>query len=296
MNVAPSPGVRGFLIHLTHYDPRWYKRKGREKPFDSGVALEVVERLAAEGFNLLVIDIADAVHYRSHPELRRRYTVPMKRLVELAGAARKAGLEVVPKLNFARSAIHTHNHWMRSAETGRDVGFDDEPYWRMAFELIDEAVAACRPERFFHVGMDEDHDRSYTQYVEAIGTLHAGLKERGLRTIIWNDSASAYPAARIHRDKSLLAARKIPRDVVQVLWNYRAVPRTEVRRLGRQGFELWGAPGRTDPEQMRGFRDAVLKAGGTGLLMTMWIPTRKGNRRALLDAISRMGPIYRGEE
>jgi hypothetical protein len=86
--------VRAYLLHLTHYDPMWMRRKARENPFDLAIALEMVQALGEEGFNLLVIDVADAVKYKSHPELAKRYTVPMGHLQKLAGAARKAGLDL----------------------------------------------------------------------------------------------------------------------------------------------------------------------------------------------------------
>jgi len=288
--------VRGYLIHLTHYDPRWYQRKSREKPFDLELALEIVDSLRAEGFNLLVIDCADAVEYKSHPELARPYTVPMKRLATLASAARGRGLEVAPKLNFSRSCgVHHHNDWMLAPGEGWHHHFDDQPYWQKAFEVIDELIGVCRPRRFFHVGMDEDHDRSYRQYIEAIRTLHAGLRKRKLRTVIWNDTGIAYASGMIHAEKSLAAEKAIPRGVVQVLWRYDAVPAAAVKRLGKQGFQLWGAPGWRNPAQATAFRDSILEAGGKGLLMTTWMACRKTNRRALLEGIRLMGPVYRGE-
>jgi hypothetical protein len=287
--------VRGYLIHLTHYDPRWYKAKGRERPFDLDLGLEIVNALAAEGFNLLIVDCADAVRYRSHPEFSRRYTVPMKNLETLAAAASQHGLDVAPKLNFARSEINTHNHWMRAPGESWHHHFDDATYWRMAFEVADELIAACRPRRFFHIGMDEDHDRSYRQYIEAIKTLHAGLKKRKLRTLVWNDSGIAYASGQIHAEKSLAAEQAVPKAITQIIWRYDAVPKAAIARVGRLGFELWGAPGWRRPAQATAFRDAVLRAGGKGLLMTTWMPCRASNRRALLESIRAMGPIYRGE-
>ncbi len=295
MATAKTLSVRGYLIHLTHYDPVWYKRKAREKPFDLQLGLEVVEALTAERFNLLVIDIADAVKYRSHPELARPYSVPMEHLERLVSAARRNGLEVVPKLNFSRSGFHHHNDWMLGPGEVWYDHFDDGPYWKKAFELIDELIAVCKPKQFFHVGMDEDHDRSYSQYIEAIRQLHAGLKERKLRTLIWNDTGIEYETGLIHREKSLAAEAAIPRDIVQVLWRYDAVPSASIKRIGKLGFELWGAPGARDAAGAAAFRDAVLQAGGKGLLMTMWIPCRRSNRRRMLAAIRRMGPVYRGE-
>ena len=76
----------------------------------------------------------------------------------------------------------------------------------------------------------------------------------------------------------------------------RLVDRVEssVRRVGKAGFELWGAPGRR-PEMAAQFREAVLKAGGKGLLMTTWGPVRKATRKRLVEGIRAMGPVYRGE-
>jgi hypothetical protein len=286
--------VRGYLIHLTHYDPVWCRRKSRERPFDLEVALKVVDALGAEGFNQLVIDCADAVRYRSHPGLARRYTVPMAQLRTLSAAARDRGLDVVPKLNFARSQLHHHNDWMLGPGEAWYEHFDDEAYWKKAFELVDELIAACKPRRFFHIGMDEDHDRSHTQYIEAIRTLRAGLRKRRLRTLIWNDTGIEYASGLHHAEKSLAAEPAIPRDIVQILWRYDAVPGAAIRRLRGQNFELWGAPGWREPAVTAEFRDAVLRAGGKGLLMTTWAPCRRPNRRLLLESVRLMGPIYRG--
>jgi len=286
--------VRGYLIHLTHYDPAWFQRKARERPFDLEVALGILDALAAERFNLLVIDCEDGVRYRSHPELAKRYSAPMKRLEALVKAARDRKLEVVPKLNFSRSYWHHHNDWLLAPGERWHDHFDDEPYWAKAFEVVDELIALCRPKRFFHVGMDEDHDRAYSQYIEAIKRLHAGLKQRKLRPLIWNDTGIGYGSGLIHAEKSLTAEKAIPRDVVQVLWQYSTVPAADIRRIRKQGFELWGAPGSRDPRVTARFRDAVIEAGGKGLLMTAWIPCRAANRKTLLDRIAAMGPIYRG--
>jgi len=279
--------VRAFLLHVTHYDPRWCARKSREKPMDVGLAVELVDAMAEAGMNLLIIDCADGVRYRSHPELARRYSIPMRSFRRIVGAAERNGIEVVPKLNFARSPRHQHNQWFRP----HTRHFDDEVYWRTAFEVIDELIEEVRPKRFFHVGMDEDHSRSYTQYADAIGTLHAGLKTRRLRTVIWKD-AHKTPSFQCHSEKSRAAERRTPRDVVQVPWDYSGVQGDTVRRLVRKGFEVWGAPGRS-PEHVRAWRDFLLRCGGKGLLLTLWVPCRPGNRRELLDLIRVLGPLCR---
>ena len=187
--------IRGVLIHLSHYDPQWFRNKARERPFHLPTGLETVDAMAEAGLNLLVIDCEDGVKYASHPELARPYSVPMSHLRQLVRRAERHGIEVVPKLNFSRSAWHHHNEWFRPHERARGM-FDTPKYWRTAVEVVDELIENVRPRRFFHVGMDEDHDRAYGQYVEAIVTLRKLLKARGLRTIIWNDSAYDWPETR----------------------------------------------------------------------------------------------------
>ena len=288
------PSTRGFLLHITHYDPGWMLKKRREQSFDLGLALEITEELARQQFTTLFIGVSDGVQYARHPELTRRYSVPMEQLATLAERARQLGLEVVPKLNFSRSAINGHDHWMRAPGEEWHVHFDDDYYWATAFECIDEVIAACQPSRCFHVGMDEDHERSYTQYVKAIRTLHAGLQQRRLRTVCWSDTALDYASGQIYREKSELAETQLPNDCIRLMWNYWAVPAAEMRRIRELGLELWGAPG-TKPDQLRQFRDALLAEGGSGMVMTRWIACRKPNRAELLRLIRTLGPIYRGE-
>lgn len=278
--------IRAFMLHITHYDPVWYREKAREKPFDLKVANDVVDAMAETDMNLLVIDIADGVKYKSHPELTRPYSVPMSVLKRLVQRARKRGIEVVPKLNFAQSGRHHHNEWFRPHRRL----FDSPEYWRLAFELIDEVIGVCEPERFFHIGMDEDHDRSARQFAAAICTLADGLKQRGLRAVMWKDSPIIGGAWECHGEKSRAAERTTPKDVVQVPWGYREARPKVVQSLRKKGFEVWGATG-GKPELVRAWRDAVLRYGGTGIFLTAWRPCRPGNRKAFLDLIRTCGPL-----
>ncbi len=281
--------VRGYLLHITHYDPRWWAEKDGEQPFDQALGLDLVDAMAEAGMNLLAVDIADGVRYASHPELARPYSVAMTALSELVARAGGHGIEVVPKLNFSQSGLHHHNDWFRP----HNMLFDTDEYWELAFEVVDELIEVVHPARFFHVGMDEDHWRSYGQYVAAINTLHAGLATRGLRTVIWNDSAGLYPQAAIHRDKSLLAEAIVSKDIVHVVWDYGGAPEETLRRISKAGFEVWGAPGR-DAALVAEMREAVKRAGGSGLLLTRWMPCVERNRQDLVESILALGPVCSG--
>ena len=171
------------------------------------------------------------------------------------------------------------------------IGFDE--YWQIAGELIEELVDVSKPEAFFHVGMDEDHYRSLTQYVEAINILRGLVARHKLRTIIWNDSChfKKTAIAQVHADKCRSAEEHLPRDIVHVLWDYNQAHPAIVKRLAQQGFTVWGAPGRR-PNQVKNWRNAISANGRSGLLMTNWIKCCKRNEAELLDMIERLAPLY----
>jgi len=283
-----------YLMHMTHYDPHWVEHKATEKPFDPSVAQAVIEALRGYGFNALVVSVGDGVVFRSHPELRKHYSEPMKILVALAKQARAAGMEFIPKFNFSMSAINCHNDWIRAPkQTWWDDLDHDAAYYGKAFAIIDEVVKACGGATRLHIGMDEDHNRSHAQFVATIEALRKRLKQRGLRTIMWSDAAIPYPNGQVYVEKALAALEHCSRDVVQVLWDYRGTPTRAAKRIVDNGFEWLGAPGWSDAKQISNYANLCRRLGATGLLMTRWIKCVKENRQELLDCIHRAAPHYR---
>jgi len=134
------PLLKGYLIHLTHYDPVWVPGKKAEKPFELDLALEIVDELSKNGFNALLVGVSDGVRYKSHPELRKRYSVPMSDLERLCRHARALGLEIIPKLNFSRSGINCHSDWALAPGEQWHIHFDDDYFWKLGFEVIDEII------------------------------------------------------------------------------------------------------------------------------------------------------------
>lgn len=182
---------RGMLIHVTHFDPEWLKRKDTEEPFDLGIALELLPLMAQVDMNVLLVDVEDGVNYRSHPEMKRPYSVPIDQMKTLSDAARSHGMSVVPKLNFAKSGRNFHDMWMRPHWDHVSWLKNLDQYYRVARDVIEELVDVMQPEEFFHIGMDEDHYRSLEQYVDTVLTLREIVSSLGLRTIVWNDSCHA---------------------------------------------------------------------------------------------------------
>jgi hypothetical protein len=208
----------------------------------------------------------------------------LRKVVERAG---ELGLELVPKLNLSQSRWHHHNDWFRP----HHEKFDSEEYWDLYFEIVDELIGEMKPARFFHIGMDEDHDRSLRQYAAAIETAHGRLSERGLRAVIWNDSAyKTHPTVEVHAERCMHAEKTIPKDVVEVVWCYHETPEEDVKRLAGAGFEVWGAPG-AKPELVGDFREKGLELGMKGMLLTRWISCNSETREELLGTVRKCGPL-----
>jgi len=285
---------RGMLIHVTHIDPEWLKTKDAEEPFDLAVALDLLPLMADAGMNLLLVDVEDGVEYRSHPEMKRPYSVPIDQMRSLADAARSCGMSVVPKLNFAKSGRIFHDMWMRPhwdhVSWLKDLG----DYYRTARDVIEELADVMQPDGFFHIGMDEDHYRSLEQYVDTVLTLRQMVSDLGLRTIVWNDSChhARTKIAQVHADKCRAAEEHLTKDIVHILWDYGDVHPDIVKRVVGRGFECWAAPGH-DPDQVSQWKAAVESNRGNGLIMTHWIKCTERNRQALTDLLKTAGPRYR---
>lgn len=278
--------VRAYLLHLTHYSPGWYLRKRREKAIDLSLAFEIIDAIYKAGFNMLIIDCEDGLMYKSHPELTRGYSIPKTALRKILDYARKKKLELVPKLNFSQSRYHRHSYWLKPYS----AIFDTDKYWKVVFDLMDELINEFRPRRFFHIGMDEDDTRSNARYVDAILTLRRRLAERCLRPVIWNDTALGRSRP-WHTRKSLAAEKALPKDVVQVIWDYKYFKPAILRRIAEEGFEVWVAPG-AKPSYVLQWKNALLEYGGKGLVMTTWLPCRPRNRAAFLESIETVGALY----
>jgi hypothetical protein len=213
-------------------------------------------------------------------------------LRQLVASAREAGLEVVPKLNFSKSGDprHDHNYWFRPYNELPD----DDAYWAKAFELMDEIIEAVRPESYFFVGMDEDFLRTPAQYASAVTALHDGITKRGLRPVMWNDTAHLSAGMFGCVEKTLAAEAAAPGDVVHVVWDYTPLKARTAQRvvdMRSAGLEVWIAPGRR-PEDVEQWKRLALQAGCRGLVMTAWAPVTERNRRRFLEAVEEIGPIF----
>jgi len=285
---APTHAFRSLLIHLTHYDPVWYRRKRFEKRIDPGVTERVIRAAAAARFNHLIIDVADGVRYRSHPELARPYSIRMAGFRKLVRLARSLGMEVIPKLNFAKSfGKHHHNAWMRPYNTLPD----DEAYYRHAFALMGELVRVVRP-RYFHIGMDEDEAHTHAGYVEKVRRLNAWLRAREIRTIQWIDLGKRYQK-KIEK-KMRAAVGRLPKDVILTHWQYHGRIFDWVAWIRARGYKVLGGTGgrKGGFEAIRAFAQRAAAQGAMGMISTHWVPLQRKWEAEILASVEASGRAY----
>ncbi|MBA4389173.1 MAG: hypothetical protein C0404_14465 [Verrucomicrobia bacterium] len=279
---------KAFLLHLTHYDPVWLKTKDTEKRFDRKTAEALIHTAAESGFNMLIIDIKDAVLYKSLPHLKKRYTVPMRELKELTSLGRKLGLEVVPKLNFSKSPEHRHSHWLWAEQCPPD----SPASWKDALKAIDEIIGVMKP-GFLHVGMDEDDTRSPDEYKRALHFLYRQLKKRNLHMMMWADCGHRWRPA--ERWKVVPAIETLPRDVILMPWSYDHPLEDWTRKFMRWGFEVIGAASCIKPKKARKkhsllkntreWMATIEKTRALGIIVTQWTQCSRENAANMLKAL-----------
>ncbi len=150
---------------------------------------EIIDFLPTIGLNTVVIDIGEALQYKSHPELSVEGAWSHEELRAELKRMRDMGLEPLPKLNFST----THNMWlgpyrqMVATETFRKVSED----------VIKEVCEVFDGPRLFHLGGDEEFFvkclglnvvRSPELFWKDFNFLFECCEKYGTRPWIWGDS------------------------------------------------------------------------------------------------------------
>jgi hypothetical protein len=206
--------------------------------FDEKVWQTLTNRMKDAGMNLLVIDLGEAIHYESHPELAVKGSWTVSRFRSELARLRKLGIEPIPKLNFSTA----HDTWLK--EYGRQVS--TLAYYRVCADMIKEVCEIFDKPRFFHLGYDEEtatHQAQYSMAIVRQGELwwHDFLffvkevEKQDVCPWIWSDYYWNHP------DEFL---KRMPKSVLQSNWYYGASFDTEKQKavqtyidLDKNGFD-----------------------------------------------------------
>jgi len=233
---------------------------------------DIVKYLAERRYNLVLVDVGDAMKYDSHPEISVPNAWEKDFLKKKLDEMRALGLEPIPKLNFSTG----HDTWMKKYR--RMVSTPE--YYQFCADIIAEVCEVFGNPRFFHLGCDEEVPRKQQNH-EMIIVRNAELwwhdfyflcrecEKHGARPWIWSDYMW---------DNEELFLERMPKSVLQSNWFYGTfgnrdektlvrVPAYEV--LDRHGYDqiptgsTWGCrhnlyqttafcKERLDPKQLKG--------------------------------------------
>ena len=227
---APAPGkIWGGLFHMgvnmwsDQPVDSWGPYKGEDLElvcqknrlrFDEGVWQRLTAHMVEAGMNLVVIDLGEALKYKSHPELAVEGSWEIDRFRAELARLRKMGLEPIPKLNFSTA----HDAWLKDYSHMVST----ETYYKVCTDLVREVIDIFDKPRFFHLGYDEEthgHQRKYLYSVVRQGDLwwHDFLffvktvESAGVRPWIWSDFYWHHPQEFLSR---------MPKSVLQSNWYY----------------------------------------------------------------------------
>ena len=183
--------------------------------FDEQVWRSLTDRMAKVGMNMVVIDLAEAIRYPSHPELAVKGSWEIDRFRKELSRLRAIGLEPIPKMNFSTA----HDIWLK--EYSRMVSTPE--YYRVCADLIRDVAEIFDHPRFLHLGYDEETFRHQGKYAYSVVRQddlwwHDFLwfaketEKAGMRPWIWSDYVWH------HRD---IFYKRMPKSVLQSNWYYR---------------------------------------------------------------------------
>ena len=237
-----EPMIWSYLIHLsTHIssDPSSPKHHlyAREYDENNNVSLEVWDEmmrfLAEENYNMVIIDLGDAVKYESHPEISAPDAWDKDFLKKKLDEMRALGLEPIPKLNFS----NCHSTWLK--EYRRLVS--TPIYYKVCSELIAEVCELFESPRLFHLGLDEENlamqsalplvtIRQHDLYWHDVNFLFAECEKHSARPWIWADNFWDNPEAFTER---------MSRSVLQSNWYYHQINKVPKREGNRIAIEAY---------------------------------------------------------
>ncbi|MBP5620508.1 MAG: hypothetical protein J6X44_00690, partial [Thermoguttaceae bacterium] len=145
---SQNPLIWSVLLHLGRNmwgdTPRAYTPPVDKFTCDEKLWIELTEKSAASGLNMIVIDLGEAVKYQTHPELAVEGAWSVDQLRADLERMRKIGLEPIPKLNFSSC----HDFWL--GDYARMLS--TPTYYKVCADLIKEVTELFDHPRFFHLG------------------------------------------------------------------------------------------------------------------------------------------------
>ncbi len=270
-----------------------------ENNVDFAVWDRIVKRAAECKYNTLLIDLGDAIKYKSHPEISAPDALSHEELRELLNKARALGLTPIPKLNFST----IHHCWLK--EYRRMVS--SKIYRQVCVDLINEVCELFDKPELFHLGMDEEHSYDSAQWSELtvmrspdlmfedFGIMFDAVRKNGARPWVWADLYWNHPQAFLE---------KMPKDAVISNWFYvhfRDYPETDYHKQALDAYKALNDAGydqiptcstwdcQTNPAETLLYIPTVVDNNLLlGYCNAPWLQVRQDNEHLLMDSVERL--------
>ncbi len=273
---------------------------------DESVWDAAIQRMAEQGINTIVINLDDAVLWKTHPEIAVQHAWSPEYLRKKLAEIRALGIEPVPLLNFSS----THDAWL--GEYSRMLS--TKIYYNVCKDLIGEAIDIFDKPRFFHLGMDEEtykHQSKSTHPFDYIVIRQNDLwwhdlyfyidavEEKGVRPWVWSDYQWNNPEE---------FYQKMPKSVVQSNWYYSPKfnpdtvtdgQRKQIKAyagLEREGYDQIPTASFHTNDRPKSIGNTVKYCSShisdehlMGFMQTFWMPTVEQNRTRILKGIDLIG-------
>ena len=201
---------------------------------------DCIDAMKKNGFNMVVIDLGEALAYPSHPELAVKGTWSVEKMRRELDRLRGMGIEPIPKLNFST----THNAWMK--DWRHKVSTPE--YLETVDELIRDVAEIFDHPRFFHIGYDEEtmgHQGGWGRYEYIVVRRGAIYWRDFLRCVDTVRSTGCRPwcfSDKIWHDHDRFV-KYMPRDVIMCPWNCVVDEKhpeytVTIKEMGELGFDF----------------------------------------------------------
>lgn len=180
---------------------------------------KTVDAAVENGFNMIVLEINEGIHFASYPELARPDAWTRERVRYEVKRLKKKGIALIPMLQFSAG----HHDWL--GDYRRMMGLPK--YYEVCRNLIYEVYDLFDKPEYIHLCMDEEGDPIFFYRMELVAYRQGELlwhdlqflcdcvRDKGATPWIWGDLALMYPEEFKKRIK--------PGSVVLSPWNYRGL-------------------------------------------------------------------------
>ena len=202
---------------LVHFTMNMWDRKDNEMYWDDNSWNKLIEECEKYRINTIILDIADGLKYRSHPEISVDGAWTHEKMRKEIKKCKTKGITIIPKLNFASC----HDQWLGEYHHMLSTSI----YYKICEDLINEVCALFDHPKYFHLGMDEeDYSHAVTEDLviyrqndllfKDLRFLCDCVKKNGVTPWVWHDNLFFFP----EKFKEYIS----PEEVIISPWHYYA--------------------------------------------------------------------------